>query len=642
MQYRAEIDGFRAIAVLAVILFHANFLGFPGGFIGVDIFFVISGYLITGILIETNFNYSHFYMRRARRILPAYFFVLCITSLFAAWILLPAELIQFAKSLLSANVFLSNFYFWQETNYFDQAAAFKPLIHTWSLGIEIQFYLLFPWLLKPLMRMSSHARNIWILLIFILCLSLAEFLAITAPITNYYFLTTRIWEFLLGNLLLLNETHLKKLSLSQKNILSFLGMIAVAAFILSSSQPLHHPGIITLWPLLGCAAVIAWAHPGTWVHKLLTQKFVVGIGLISFSLYLWHQPFLALFRAQSIHAASLLSIGTMLMLALASSVLSWRFVEKPWRSGKIISDKIFNQTMIAMFIFILALGACFIYYGGFPNRYPQNVQEILNEIHQGEESLRETCPDYAAAKACKLGSSTVAPSWALVGDSHAAAIAAVLNSHLSKNHLAALQLTQSTCAYAPKLELSIWDPKRDCAQLNKETRQRLLDPQIKNIILIGRYVELYQGSYANNGEGGIEKPGAIAPRYGGTDRTAVLTAYQDAITDLLQLGKTVYLVYPIPEPGWHVPDTVVKLRAHGNMNDLTISRDYFHSRAAKVITTFDALGEHSNLIRIYPEQLFCTKARCVLADSQHIYYVDESHLSADGAEKIISKIPSLN
>ncbi|GIU46066.1 hypothetical protein TUM4438_21010 [Shewanella sairae] len=343
MQYRAEIDGLRALAVIPVILFHAGFSLFSGGFVGVDVFFVISGYLITSIILgeleQDKFSILNFYERRARRILPVLFFVVVACIPFAWLWLMPLDLQDFFQSIVAVATFSSNILFWLESDYFDTAAELKPLLHTWSLAVEEQYYIFFPLLLMLLWGRGKRIILITLAVIFLLSLSLAQWAAFNAPTANFYLLPTRGWELLIGVFaaFFLSKNTPNWMSLKRKNACSVLGLLLILISIFIFDAAIPFPSVYALLPTTGTVLIILFAQQGTWVHKLLSYKLFVGVGLISYSAYLWHQPVFAFVKYRSFTEPSLL-----LMLLLCAGIallsyLSWRFVEMPFRNRQAYS-----------------------------------------------------------------------------------------------------------------------------------------------------------------------------------------------------------------------------------------------------------------------------------------------------------------
>ena len=434
MKYRAEIDGLRALAVLPVILFHAGFEWFSGGFVGVDVFFVISGYLITTIIIsemaEGKFSIVNFYERRARRILPALFFVM-IACLPFAWLLLtPYDLKDFGQSLVGVSTFSSNILFWLESGYFDTAAELKPLLHTWSLAVEEQYYILFPIFLMLTWRLGIKWVLILLSIVFLISLGLAEWA--TQYATNskiisgaFFLLHTRVWELLVGVFVafyLKHNTHLQSHSTNQ--VLSLLGFVMVIYSIFAFDKSIPFPSLYALIPTIGTGLLILCAVPKTLVHKLLSLKYIVGIGLISYSAYLWHQPLLAFARHSLLIDVSNVILIIFCFASFMMAWLSWYYVEKPFRDKNQTTRKfIFTFSILGIIAFLLI--GFFIYLSnGFLNRLSEDEQKIYSytnferEVYyrEGVCFLEQDQTADSFNDECFSGKSLI---W---GDSHAAAL----------------------------------------------------------------------------------------------------------------------------------------------------------------------------------------------------------------------------
>lgn len=342
MHYRREVDGLRALAVVPVILFHGGFTAFSGGFVGVDVFFVISGYLITSIILTdleaSQFSLVRFYERRARRILPALFLVMAASSFFAYSWMMPDEFKNFGQSLIATSTFSNNILLAITSDYWSIASEFKPLLHTWSLGVEEQYYIIFPLLM---IIFWAYFRN-WTLFVlsvfFVISMISAVWGVVHVPTMAFYALPTRAWEILLGAFAAYFLAH-NKIDVSAKNrnqVLSLIGvaMIIVPVFIFNQKYP--SPGLTTLAPTVGVVLIILFALEGTLVHQFLSSRAMVGIGLISYSLYLWHQPLFALARVYLEEAPGTAVFVALIALAFALAYLTWRFVETPFRNRAII------------------------------------------------------------------------------------------------------------------------------------------------------------------------------------------------------------------------------------------------------------------------------------------------------------------
>lgn len=485
MYYRPEIDGLRSLAILPVLFFHAEYAWMPGGFLGVDVFFVISGYLISSILIkEANsgaLSLALFYERRARRILPALFFVLGVSYVGAWWVLSPHALIDFAKSLIASVSFVANFYFWLTSNYFNADTHLKPLVHIWSLGIEEQFYFIFPLLFLLFWRVKR--LFVWLLVVgFGLSFGYAHYLSQWDANSSFYLLPSRAWELLIGAFCAAYLSYKTHPPLAYAQVGSVLGLILILGSMLFMQPSYAHPDFITLAPTVGAALIILCASPATWTARFLSHKLLVGIGLLSYSLYLWHQPLFAFalhLTSQSVLQPwlSLTLIGISVVLAY----ISWRWVEKPFRNRQFLTQKSVFLLSLAAILLSCALSAVLILNHGFPQRFHQSVQRILQfESYPYSAIYREnTCflnehqqaHDFAAE--CLISAQQPALIW---GDSHAAALSFGLRQHNPQW----AQLNASGCPPLALTDIS-WRPF--CADINRFVLEQIEAHQPSHIVL---------------------------------------------------------------------------------------------------------------------------------------------------------------
>lgn len=358
MRYRAEIDGLRAVAVIPVILFHAGFSIFSGGFVGVDVFFVISGFLITSIILSERaagkFSIARFYERRVRRILPALFFVMAVSIPFAWWLMLPDELAEFSTSLATTAIFLSNIYFAHESGYFATASELQPMLHTWSLAIEEQYYVFFPLFLI----LTAKLANKWVVAILgvvaLVSLGAAQWAVTNAPDEAFFALSARVWELLIGVFVAFYLAAKPELKGNQALSLLGLALICVAIFVYDDQTPF--PSAYTLAPTVGVALILLFTSSSTLTFKILSNRALVGIGLISYSAYLWHQPIFAFARLHDGHAPSALLMVMLGVLALGLAYLTWRFVERPFRNRAFLTRR-------TLFLGAFTGAACFFVIG---------------------------------------------------------------------------------------------------------------------------------------------------------------------------------------------------------------------------------------------------------------------------------------
>lgn len=342
MKYRPEIDGLRALAVVPIILFHAGFELVSGGFVGVDIFFVISGYLITTILIEDienkRFNIVNFYERRARRILPALFFVMLVCIPFAWMWMLPDPLENFGQSLVAATLSANNVLLYLTSGYWDLASEFKPLLHTWSLGVEEQYYILFPLLLLLTWRFGKSVVILSIVVITFLSLALSGWLSSKNPEAAFFLIHTRAWELFAGSI---SAFIVQRQGVQNNNSLSLLGLTSIIFSIFFFDETTPFPGVYALVPVLGAVLLVLYANNKTLAGKFLSAKGFVGIGLVSYSAYLWHQPLFAFLKIYQQTEPSHIMNGMVIVATFLLSFVSWKYIEKPFRNKSLINVKVF-------------------------------------------------------------------------------------------------------------------------------------------------------------------------------------------------------------------------------------------------------------------------------------------------------------
>jgi peptidoglycan/LPS O-acetylase OafA/YrhL len=390
VRYRSDIDGLRAIAVLPVVGFHAGLPGLSGGFVGVDVFFVISGYLIGSLILQElkagTFTFSNFYYRRFKRILPALIFMLAVTTVAGLFVLYPARLAEFGRSLAAASLSVANIYFWLTSGYFDAPAATKPLLHTWSLAVEEQFYIVLPPLLMAARGLSLGGRRglLWML-------AAASFVAsvigvYAAPQSTFYLLHTRAWELLLGTLVGMYAPPAMR---AVREGMALSGLAMIAGSVLVFKEGMHFPGLAAVPPCLG-AALIIWSGAGgqTVVGRFLSLKPLTFIGLISYSLYLWHCPIIVLYKQQVLHPVALADQALMIGGALLLATVSWKYVERPFRAPT-LSPKLIFTTSAAGTAALTVAALCLVQMRGLPERFSPAVNLVSSYLdYDGEEQLR--------------------------------------------------------------------------------------------------------------------------------------------------------------------------------------------------------------------------------------------------------------
>lgn len=660
MKHRREIDGLRSVAVIPVVLFHAGFQQFSGGFVGVDIFFVISGYLITSIIIaerdRNSFSLLKFYERRARRILPVLFFVLLCCLPFAwAW-MLPAQMESFAKSIIAVCLFASNFLFWSESGgYFASASEEQPLLHTWSLAVEEQYYMLFPLFVMLVWRFGRRGLIGAIAAVAIASLALAQYGSQNFATANFYLPNTRAWELLAGSLCAFLLTGGRQYS---SNILSLAGLAVIFFSIFAYDGATPFPSLYAVVPVLGAVLIILFGAAETITARLLSTGPMVGIGLISYSLYLWHQPVFAFARIRSLTEPSPLLMGMLALGSVVLAYLSWRFIETPFRkgSGKPLLPtpaKILGGGAIAGCLFI-GLGLYGLSDNGLQFRLPpQALIALSQERHdpildtclfdKGEASLPHPVRDCLTKHS--EDSKTI-----LIGDSHGAALSGEALRTFDANGLDLYVMTHSACVGFSGFFVS--DPKyrMRCNSFFTGIEDYIRKSAMTTVIMASRWSLYVDGSPFDNGEGGME---SLKPTYvdlmddmdeqaSQTDparKARVLRQYVADIRTYLDAGRNVVLVYPIPEAGWNVPQIVAKTAmAGGKKLQFSTGYDRYLQRNQAVITAFDAIS-HPNLFRVKPADFLCNsflQDRCINSvNEERIFYFDDDHLSDAGAALVV-------
>lgn len=675
--YRKEIDGLRALAVVPVILFHAGFQMFSGGFIGVDIFFVISGFLITSILLDEHqkqtFSLAAFYERRARRILPALFLVLTCCLPFAFVILSPLDLRAFAKSLLGANIFLANVVSYQQTDYFDAASEIKPLLHLWSLSIEEQYYLVLPLLLAFLVRRSPKSIIATLLVLCFASLAYSEHVLYTNERASFFFTTSRAWELLVGSiaaamvsykLVYLKSTNDSRLLLIRQ-LVSCLGlaMVVVPVFLYSKDTPF--PGIYAVVPALGTALILLFAVEQTWVQRILSIKPLVGVGLISYSAYLWHQPILAFVRYRSLDSLSTATLLVLVSLVLVLAYLSWLLVERPFRNKQKFSRKQIWFFTITSTLLLSVLSFYIYKSNGLPKRFDAKYAEAFYPPEFKEDGFCKFKPLYGSEDllGCDFGDPNGKQTVFLIGDSHASALLGGLHDSFQKHEIRGVRVQVRKCAHQipGMISASVTTEKiaiaEKCSQTYIELAE-LFKKHADSMILSVRWTARFnpipgevEEFFFDNQEGGIEfKPNISNFAQDASGEWSVgaegkKRALHRLLNSFTSVGKPVVLVYPVPEAGWDIPRYNFTTYAKTGAVQPTISTSYSlfkkrNSFSNRTLDEFDA----PNLIRIKPEKYFCNTVvpdRCAVQNQYIPYYHDTNHLSTAGAKPLAEDIVKL-
>ena len=677
IKYRPDIDGLRAIAVLSVIVYHAkislnNSYILNGGFLGVDIFFVISGYLISSIIFKEikekkNFSFLNFYERRVRRIFPVLFVVLLFTFFLGFLFLEPIFFVNLSNSIISSLLFFSNIFFYITGIEYDAPSSLNiPLLHTWSLSIEEQFYIIFPILLLTINNLQKNKYFIIISIIIISILS-AEVVGRYNQDLNFYILSSRVWELMCGVLCALIKINGYKEKISKKNyeIIHIIAFILIFSSLLLFSDQNRNPSLITLIPILGTMLIILFDKNDTFISKFLTLKILVFIGLISYSLYLWHYPFFAFSRIifENNHPNINLIKFAIPVIIIIFSILTYFFIEKPFRNKNFIPKKKFFLVITLFFIFILILNLTAIKNNGFTNRLPKILHQNLGLHDRGKLIDENGICDERLNNFCDFGKINN-PRIILLGDSQMAAIEYQLKKKALKNNFSFSSITKMSCIYMPnfnRLDTKTNSTDSECSSSTQKIRKNFLEKNENSIIILGgRYTMYLSGSKFDNKEGGIESTLPWSWRFVHKDKEfSPEEGIKNSILELAKKNKVIIL-YPIPEVGWHVPQKIFLnsrlnyLKFWQNKSDeeltrtekITTSFKVYLERNKRVFDLFDDISG-KNIYRIYPHQIFCNRSdnRCLTHDKNNVYYYDYNHLSSHGSkllsDQIIKKIKKI-
>lgn len=625
MAYRREIDGLRAVAVLPVIFFHAGFQSFSGGYVGVDVFFVISGYLITSLIVtereDGTFSLLRFYERRARRILPALFCVMLFCLPFAWLWMMPDQLRDFAQSLLAVSLFGSNILFWRESGYFDALTDEKPLLHTWSLAVEEQYYIVFPVLLVAVWRLGRRAVVITISLLAVGSLFLSEWGWPGDAGARFYLAQTRAWEILIGALtayyLLVHDQPSGRYG--QAGAAAGLLLILYAIFAFDSSTPF--PGLHALVPTTGTMLLILCLRPETALGRVLTFRPLVGIGLISYSAYLWHQPLFAFARLRSLEAPGDGLYLALSALAIGIAYLSWRFIENPARDRRRVPRRrIFAGAALGGTIFV-SIGVFGHLTEGMPSRL--GTYDPVASEYGGTGA-------HVSPEGRKYGLLAAEPAFIIYGDSHALQYIPELERWAQRDGFAFVAVTEAACLSLPGVTNWYTEERRSSC--------------IEMVDVLRRYLDRYH------------VPVVFAHRW---DKRLATPSYQKL--NLGFEGKGIEMVfgaleklrkeYPNHENPWllvgNVPTSnlieeggYLRCRFKGYPQcpeQFPIAQGELYS----AIRPFQQFAEQQKgFIFIDPYNALCDESVCFVKIQNKLVYSDHAHLSRFGARLVIERYAS--
>ncbi|QGT94681.1 acyltransferase [Pseudidiomarina andamanensis] len=629
-------------------------------------FFVISGYLITSIIIkelkQNRFSIASFYERRARRILPALFFVVGCGGLFGWFFLLPDEFRSMSQGIVALTFFASNILYWWTTDYFSPAAEENPLLHTWSLGVEEQFYIFFPLLLMVLWKWGKSKISIIVWSLCIVSFAAAEFASHLWPSANFYLLPFRAWELGAGALCAIysnkiDVTKTFKLNSKTTSALGVVGLVLIFLSIILLDKSTRFPSVYALPSIIGTVLIIAFARPTNLTGKVLSYKPIVAIGLISFSAYLWHQPIFAFSRMLNLTRLDAYDYVLLSILSLCLAAFSWKYVEAPFRNKNFIKQR----STVALFSVVLS--TFFIVFGfighttkGFPFRFDSKVLELTNIASLKSTNFLncQSSPKHILTinNACRIGEEQQEPSVVFWGDSHATAISNTVDSVLEELELQGILLTYSACM--PSVDLVRKD-NPNCSPFNARNLQFLLDSNIETVILSARWSLNIEGTRFDNGEGGGEYGEPVRYELQSNINSLkepseiVSWGIKTLIYKLIENGKSVIVVMDIPELAWDVPKFLARTYLSENtitLSTASVSYQTYKERTEKAYVLFtevkQSIDNTDKLKFIYPDLELCNlreaPGRCIANKDGQPLYFDDDHLSIYGSELLRAQL----
>jgi peptidoglycan/LPS O-acetylase OafA/YrhL len=633
---RRDIDGLRALAVIPVVLFHYGFNGFSGGFVGVDVFFVISGYLITTIIcreIEAGrFSFRDFWARRARRIIPALSLVMA-AALIAGWLLLPPnDYAQLGRAVRYQAMFISNVLFMRQDGYFDPASEFKPLLHTWSLAVEEQYYVLFPLLMVLITRYFRHWR--WMLFaLLLLSFALNIWTVTRQPDAAFFLLPMRAWELLCGAMLAVVPISEQKLRPWIYQVVSLAGLSAVLIAVCRFDDNTRFPGWAALLPVLGATAMI-WANgqSATWVGKVLSTRFLVGVGLISYSLYLWHWPVYVYANAASVDGIQRFEALLWIALSGGLAYLSWRYVETPFREKRLLAGS--RPVLIAGALSMLVLGLAgqaLRWTDGLPERLSGQALRYAaaRDWHEGQMDclMKTESPDLNTV--CHFGGSAeAAPEQFVWGDSHAAALMPAVQADAQRYGIPVSLASLAGCP--PILGAEV---RQQCQDFNQQTLALISKDKVQDVILAARW-----SLYLYGEEDGDKKYALYRSDSRGSAEQQMANDLRMMIGRLRETGARVWLFKEVPLQRRGTIGRLSSLAMIGR-SAAQVGRPLVEHRQRQqfIDGLFAQLSAADPQVRVLdPATKLCADGVCRAEINGAPLYMDENHLSDQGGERMKS------
>ncbi|MEA9976363.1 MULTISPECIES: acyltransferase family protein [unclassified Pseudomonas] len=631
---RRDIDGLRALAVIPVVLFHYGFNGFSGGFVGVDVFFVISGFLITSIIcreIEAGrFSFYEFWSRRARRIIPALSVVIGAVLL-VGWLLLPPnDYAQLGRAVRYQAMFVSNILFMHQDGYFEAASAFKPLLHTWSLSVEEQYYIFFPLLMVLLTRYIRRWR--WVLFALLVVSFLLNIWTVARqPDAAFFLLPMRAWELLCGAMLAALPAQPRGLRPWVYQVVSVAGFAAVILAVCTLDKNTLFPGWAALLPVLGATAML-WANgqSPTWVGRLLGTRMLVGVGLISYSLYLWHWPIFVYANAVSVDGLSLTEACAWVLVSMGLACLSWCFVELPFRQKRLMATRESMVGAAAISMLALAmLGQSLRWTDGMPERLSDQAMRYAQASHwtQGQIACLMDTQSADLNTVCRFGGATdTSPLQFVWGDSHAAALTPALRADAERYGKSVWLVSLAGCP--PIIGAHV---RQQCEDFNRQTLALVRRKKVRDVVLAGRW-----SLYLYGEEDGDQKYVVFRADDGGSAEQHMAGDLRKMVARVRETGARVWLFKEVP---MQRPGTIGRLSSLAMIGRSAsmVGRPVVEHKARQrfIDSLFAELSAADGQVRVLdPAALLCSSGVCRAEINGAPLYMDENHLSDQGGERL--------
>jgi peptidoglycan/LPS O-acetylase OafA/YrhL len=631
LKYRPDIDGLRAIAVLLVVVFHFNLIpGGKSGFIGVDVFFVISGFLITAIITKQLdagiFSFSSFYLHRIRRLAPALFAVLALVMLAGSLLLFPHELVELSKQVLASQLYVANIFYWKTINYFGLRADNVHLLHTWSLAVEEQFYLFYPLAIVLLHRFAR--RQFWTALAlgFVASFALNLWMVAAKPEATFYLLPTRAWELLAGSLAFYASAHFAR-SRTADELLGIGGIGLITIGVVTFHEGVKFPGSFALLPVLGAAFLIVGGsrHPTT-ASRILSAPVAVYIGRISYTLYLVHWP-VHVFAKQIFEDGYTTSMrAAMFALAIIISSAIFHLVESPIRGGRYLSSGAGIAKSYAVgLVLTLVLVSAAIFSHGLPQRFPEEAIRLASFAKDRNDDIPhcefQGKPLINADHFCRIGVKGMEPDWLVIGDSHAWAAHAAFDKWLSGEGRAALFMFRNSCP--PISGVHVFRDKGLCHAFNKAVTAFLdRHDSIRNVVWVSTWRQAVEGRLSTSQNLRLSRDDSVK---------LFEASFAASLEHLHRKGKRIYVWEPLPGARHDVPVALAKAARQGIPADVELGREEYFKEFDFFFRSLEA-NRGAVAQSFSPSAVLCGSGKCSVEANGNPLYFDNAHVTKSSAD----------